>query len=73
MLILQTNPQYTYLKIAFSTDSVDKHVYIVVFIPASYIQIKDEQYIFVKQSFYNSKLSQNPSSQVLFKIAPTPY
>jgi hypothetical protein len=34
---LQTNPQYKIENAMFSTDSVDKHVYIVVFIPVTFI------------------------------------
>ena len=34
---MQTNPQYKIENAMFSTDSVDKHVYIVVFIPVTFI------------------------------------
>ena len=34
---MQTNPQYKIENVLFSTDSVDKHVYIVVFIPVTFI------------------------------------
>ena len=34
---MQTNPQYKIENVLFSTDSVDKHVHIVVFIPVTFI------------------------------------